>query len=712
MTGALFAQQAQPKLVLAYAEDETVLTLVGPNGTRLEGELGMSIPVGTRIQTGASSAELQLVPNGTIIRLNRNTIFTVQDIQGLNGGTSNNFALLGGRIRTVAAKLGGDQRYSVQTPSAVGGVRGTDFAMYVGKNTEGVDTDWICVQEGEVSFTNITSGQTIAVKTGQFADAVLGAFQAVNATPERLNEIFNSVPFEKLNPATVPGAVVAAMATTPPAATDAAEPADTTAAETQDELSKFLSKFLNMELGAVTIDSVTYSKAVLQPNLVLGTAKLGLYLPIIYTENLFDPNDWYRPSGNYEWSFGTDESFGDRWWERIYDFSSDLALKIKYLEIGKQNFDPWYLRVGSLNSMSIGLGTLMSGFANDEEFPAVRKIGLNFGFDFGGFELEAVFDDLANPQVMGGRLAFSPLSEDVPFFGGFEIGVQGITDIRPAANATDAGLTGDPLFIAMGADVILGKLAMGPATALFFADFGTFVPYYRNTTPLYPDLPVGFASKAFYDNELKNFGVSAGVFGNILVVDYRFDFRLSKGIYNPHVFQATYSRTKVEQLSSINSYLQNAYTGIPNSVDDYYVTGIYGSASVNFFDQVTFDLSYLWPWYVEDGKLTYDYNDQLVIKLVVKEDTVPVINVHGSVSYERTKFAPTLMGWLGTQLSLFDANTVVKGEIIYPLAKTLNLVGLVSTAVVQDAQGNVVYQADGVTPQIQPTVTVEIRLNF
>jgi len=711
--------QTQPKMVLAFAEDETVMTLTTTAGRTLEAELGMEIPVGTTIQTGDSSAELQLVPNGTIIRLNSGTTFVIEDLQGLRGGTSNNFALLSGRMRSVAAKLSGQQQsYSIRTPSAVGGVRGTDFAMFVGKTLEGLATDWICVQEGEVSFTNLTTGQSIPIKAGQFADALQPVFQAVNATPERLQEIFNSVPFQRLNPSEVPGAVPVASTAAPPVTpTNTEQPGEEGAAEEDkpagsDPVSDFLANVLNMELGAVTIGETTYSKAVLQPNIALDGFKLGLYLPIIYTENLFDPNDWYRPAGNYEWSFGTDASFGDRWWERVFDFSSDLALKIKYLEIGKQNYSPWYLKVGSLNSMTIGLGTLMRNFANDEEFPAVRRIGFNAGVDFGGFELETVFDDLANPQVMGGRIAFSPLAEDTPLFGALEFGVQGIVDVRPAANAEDIGATGDPLFIGMGADVILAKFDLGVGNALFYADFGTFAPYYRNTTATYANLPVGFASKAFYDNELKNFGWSAGVFGNILIVDYRFDFRMSKGIYKPQVFQATYNRTKVQYLTEINTYLNNAYAGVPNASDDYYVTGIYGEASANILDRATLNLSYLWPWYVEDGQLKYSENDLLSIKFLLKEGTIPMLDVHGSISYERTKFAHTIMGWLGTDLQLFDANTVVKGEVFYPLAETLDLVALVSTAVVTDENGDVVYLSDGVTPQIQPTITIEIRLNF
>ncbi len=724
--------QNTPQMILAFAQDESQVVLTLPGNRTTPATLGMAIPVGTRIQTNGSAVELQLKPNGTIIRLNANTTFVIEDLQGVGGGTSNNFALVGGRLRTVAARVSGQpQQYSIRTPAAVGGVRGTDFAMFVGLGQDGQNTDWLCVQEGEVSYTNLVNGQTLAVKAGQFANALAQVFQVQTLPPEQLKAIFDTVPFQKLNPSEVPGQTPAQQAqqtepaqqpASPPPAPMPSEPAPAAevaaeeegpGSDEEDPLYKLISEILNLELGAVTIGETTYSKAILQPNIDLGTFKMGLYLPIIYTKDLFNPNDWYRPAGNYEWSFGTDASFGEDWLARIADFGTDVALKIKYLEINRPGRDPWYLKVGSLNSMTLGLGTLMRGFANDQDFPAVRRIGFNAGVDLGGFVLETVFDDLAKPQVMGGRIGFKPIGKDVPLFGSFQIGLQGITDIRPAADAPDIGATGDPLFIGMAADVTLLKLDLGILSALLYADIGSFVPYYRNTTTTYPNLPQGFATMAFFDgNQLKNFGWSTGVFGNIAIVDYRLDFRFSKGLYRPQVFSATYPRTRIEYLEQINQYIDNAYAGNANPIDDQVTTGIYGSAFANILDRAKLGLSYLWPWYFEDGKLLYGENDLLVVKFELKKNTIPVVNVWGSISYERTKFAHTLMGWIGNGVHLFDANTIVKGEFFYPLAKGLNLVTLVSTAVVTDSNGDVVYTADGVTPKIQPNITLEIRVNF
>ena len=72
----------------------------------------------------------------------------------------------------------------------------------------------------------------------------------------------------------------------------------------------------------------------------------------------------------------------------------DLALKVKYLEYGNQQFDPFFIKVGNLASFTLGHGMLMNDYANDSEFPAVRKVGLDLGMNVAnkesfGFELLA-----------------------------------------------------------------------------------------------------------------------------------------------------------------------------------------------------------------------------------------------------------------------------------------------------------------------------------
>ena len=59
---------------------------------------------------------------------------------------------------------------------------------------------------------------------------------------------------------------------------------------------------------------------------------------------------WYHPSGNDEWSFGTDQN---GWVDVSLDVVSDLFLKIRYLQWG-DNGDDFYLKFGNLSNMTIG----------------------------------------------------------------------------------------------------------------------------------------------------------------------------------------------------------------------------------------------------------------------------------------------------------------------------------------------------------------------
>ena len=45
----------------------------------------------------------------------------------------------------------------------------------------------------------------------------------------------------------------------------------------------------------------------------------------------------------------------------------------------------------------------MYNYANDTEFPAIRKVGLNTGMKFEYLDFEAVIDDASAPSIFGGR---------------------------------------------------------------------------------------------------------------------------------------------------------------------------------------------------------------------------------------------------------------------------------------------------------------------
>ncbi|GAB4368800.1 MAG: hypothetical protein Kow009_05540 [Spirochaetales bacterium] len=203
--------QEKPVTILEYFDDPNGIEILDSEGYRMvEVYFGMELSEGDRIRTTASTAELRLSPNGSILKLSRNTEFRIETLAGSKSPDTNAFSLASGKLRTVAARRRGAS-FQIRTPSAVCGVRGTDFAMEV---REGV-REGVAVREGVVEFAKNT-GERISLTSGQAADVFAPAFQPIPLSPEQLDELFRDVSFEKLDPAAVPREESAPKRETPP----------------------------------------------------------------------------------------------------------------------------------------------------------------------------------------------------------------------------------------------------------------------------------------------------------------------------------------------------------------------------------------------------------------------------------------------------------------------------------------------------------------
>ena len=180
--------------LLVYADDENAVTVTSPDGTTSAGFIGAEIPEGSTVTTGRSSAELQLVPNGSAIRLAPNTKFRVDTLVGNPGTVTNSFTLLGGKIRMVATKLADvAEGYVVSTPTAICGIRGTDFARRYDPASK---EDWLCVLEGVVSFHSPDGNRAVSVRGGTFVELDEG-FVAKPVPPVWVKNNFKDIQFVK-----------------------------------------------------------------------------------------------------------------------------------------------------------------------------------------------------------------------------------------------------------------------------------------------------------------------------------------------------------------------------------------------------------------------------------------------------------------------------------------------------------------------------------
>src|SRR5688572_3947091 len=89
---------SKAQAVLAFFDDETQLLITDAQGNSLVPTEGMAIPLNTVVKTLKTTAEIQLVPNGSIIKLAASTTFAVKSLKAADGTGSNDFSLIGGKI--------------------------------------------------------------------------------------------------------------------------------------------------------------------------------------------------------------------------------------------------------------------------------------------------------------------------------------------------------------------------------------------------------------------------------------------------------------------------------------------------------------------------------------------------------------------------------------------------------------------------------------
>jgi hypothetical protein len=700
------------------------------------------------VKTFDGFAEIVL-PNGHVLKLDQNTEIQLSSVLGRGArGGSDIVSVASGRLRSVVSNLtGSGRRFEVHTPTAVGGVRGTDFVTLVG---EGIET--IAVQSGLVEFTN-NVGEQVLLAENQFANALGDDFVALQSEniAEQFYGLLNQLSEEaqqfmmdyeaSIEPP--PGGEQAEQPPEPPSGEEGAgegeagegttptvtttdavavEPAteegpgeepgaEPSGGGLMDELIAGITNALGFEIGTVTLEGETYSKVIAQPTFRLGKLGVGLYLPIIYTGNLFDPSEWYRPRGNNEWSFGTDQDWAGAPLAAVGDVLSDLALKIRFLSWGSIR-DPFFFSVGSLDSMSLGHGLLMRNYANNTDFPTVRRVGLNLGIDFGAVGFQALTNDLARPEIFGARLYARP-------FGGFPlaIGVSGVTDIGPARDLPEeeggspvfvTERETDPLFINMAVDLDFPILEREAASLILYGDVGAMVPYLRNASG---GLEAGMQWDVVNTPDgLRNYGIAAGLMGTLTLLDYRLEFQDFHGTFQPAFYDSNYDRLRGEKAREAIAYLLD-----PNAPEyENQTMGVFGEAGINIADLVAIGAGYFWPWTrdPDTGQMVMGDNDRLIASLWIQEGLLPY-GITAGAGYERTHFVPTLLNKGGFESArLLDEYSVLSGRIVYPIAPIMDIVATISTQIQRDEAGNIMYEDRGgeLRPVWGPVISIETVL--
>ncbi len=736
--GLLFAQAspttAKPPAIsvtLSYHEDNSgTFKVMADKTTEVPGiQDGDELKPGWTIVTGAGDlAELKLNHTGTIIKVSQNTNFTIEALRAETDG-QDVFSLGVGKVRTVAGRASGKDRYQIKTQSAVCGVRGSDMVV---EFLEG-STSKLYTLEGTGWIQNLATGKELDVPAGDFADALASAFQVAQIPADVLAGLQKEMNFVKLDPAAAKALEQQEQQNQNQQSQQTQQNPTTPPAPMQnsmmDNILTALRDILGLEIGSVTIDGQTYGKAVLEPTFTLGKLKMALYLPIIYQSNMLDPGDWYKPAGNDEWSFGTDQG-GDPY-RVAADIARDVLLKFKYIEYGRQR-DPFFLKLGNLEDITVGHGLVMRDFANDADFPAVRRVGVDIGVDGAGGGFEAMVNDatpnivngtIYPPDIFGGRLYVRP----IPGFRG-ALGISAVVDLNPAKDffdplgggAAGPGAAGNPIFINPGVDLDLPFVESDFFGLVLFADAAVLVPYFRSvpTDVTYASIPQGFALNAVYDSSasmpVKNWGAAAGFFGNLIIPDFtwRLEYRYFTGTFQPQFYDSGYEQNRNQYVLNVLNYLLDPASSAWNNIN----MGIYGEGGFKLNKLFALKLGYFWPWTINSstGAWGPDPNnpDHLVASFEIEKGVIPIVNVWGSVSYERTSVFAGGNIPSSFQNALFGPNTVLIAQINYPVSPIMDVSLLYTTTPVMDSNGQLHYSGNNVLPDMTTTLSITTAIHL
>ena len=692
LTALAFAQA--PAVIVEYYENPSGEMYVRtPDGAEYSVDqfgFGEELPVGaTLITLDGDYAELRMDPNGTIIRVGENTNFRVDSLQGCGDAQRNTFSVAVGKFKAVVAKQDG-ALYSFRGSTAVMGVRGTTL---IGYNVPGAE-EIAYVLDGVVEYTN-SAGQTLMLGAGQAANALASNFVTFQPTGDLLQTLQRGMDFARLRAQEVPGYL---EELTEEAMEEAAEAEEEKTEEkappsTEDEVSKTerglgeepeaetpkwmetLMNFLGMELGTTTINSETWAKAIIQPRFAFGKLKVALYLPVIYKDDMLDPSTWYKPEGNDEWSFGTDQS---GWDEIALDAVNDLFLKIRYVEWG-DNRDPFFFKFGNLADFTIGHGSIMRNYANDSNFPTERKIGLNLGVNKEKGGLELMVNDAADPEVFGFRAHTRPFAPNMKL----GIGLSALADLNPERATSGYG---NAMFFNAGIDLDQPIIEREALSIILFADATSMIPYFREDA----GFGSGFQVDAvWYDGKPKNWGIDTGIFGKLLMLDYRLEFLYSDGIAQTPFYGPLYDQQSGIKVTALENYLNDP----ADPQYDLQRMGVYGELGYTMDKVFYIAGGYNWNWPINPATADEWANDNFWVAFGLFEDLLPV---YGSVALTRVGLVAPLINDDPT-FDFFDENLLLSGELVYPISPIMELA--------------LIFQSNVLGGERTPSVSILTRLN-
>ena len=396
-------------------------------------QAGGSINNGDAIKVGEYGfAAVIFLDDRSVVKIKANSQFEFMDTKN-----TRSLNIEFGTILNKIEKENRNKTFRVVSPVSVASVKGTEFSAMI--DPSGVDQ--FVGKEGLFDVFNSVSGQTVSVGPGQKAlSGSTGSLMQAPASPsdypkdpEMEDVIQNNQPPSKRvdpsQPSSEPQKFDSQNQNNNLNDSDSGQPEtqnrsnvnDTSVEQGSVNESEPDSKpdvpkktfGMGLGIGSATIDGTLYNQLALRPEINIAGVGIGLDL-VVYMDN----------EGNVredEWDFKNDPDL-------IYD-------KILYIRYGEKSSPVW-VKYGSIENMTLGQGGLMQGYSNMMEFPTVRRVGINTGFNIGpiGGELflSNIKDFSRGGTIMGLRAQYR-VSDALPI----TIGLNYISDANMFSSLKD-----------------------------------------------------------------------------------------------------------------------------------------------------------------------------------------------------------------------------------------------------------------------------------
>ena len=614
-------------------------------------QIGAAINNGDAIKVGEYGfAAVIFLDDRSVVKIKADTQFEFMDTRN-----TRSLNIEFGTILNKIEKENRNKTFRVVSPVSVASVKGTEFSAMI--DPSGVDQ--FVGKEGLFDVFNSVSGQTVSVGPGQKAlSGSTGSLMQAPASPSdypkdpELEDIIqdNKPPSKRVDPSqSVPepqnfespdadnkiNSNDGNQSDTENRNNNSEDPGEQSSANNSKPDSKpdvpkkpFA---MGLGIGSATIEGTLYNQLALRPEINIAGIGIGLDL-VVYMDN----------EGNVredEWDLKNDPDI-------IYD-------KILYIRFGEKTSSFW-VKYGSIENMTLGQGGLMKGYSNMMEFPTVRRVGINTGFNIGpvGGEvfLSNIKDFSRGGTIMGLRAQYK-VSDALPL----TIGINYISDANMFSSLkdkdgdsfpdifddfpTDSSLwndtdgdgwpdpghgmgvsdslididaDGDNLVDTIDNSIILkarpfsindNKASVSAwsfdiSYPVLSSDMLSLSVYTEFNTLIFPEVATtnDNSDTLFYRPKRSGTGLTVpGVRSTLFgLLNISLEYRSVKGSYVPQFFDQAYDLNRVVSISQgTETIIRTKDMSIFSDYDDSWSSnGLFGSANMNLFNLVNFSASY------------------------------------------------------------------------------------------------------------------------